>query len=143
MLHIRAGAEYLNICSVGWHSISNFENLNLFFVVFYTWHPPRNSSQLVRLAKHLHQQQTDRQKTFVLTYSMHLFDEKSSIVSALAAHLHLKYELKRAKDATCELALCYHKTECDACVFFLSTVPRCERKHWISVQTRCADVKPL
>ncbi len=31
-------------------------------------------------------------------------------------------ELKRAKDATCERTLCYHKTECDACVFFLSTV---------------------
>ncbi len=32
----------------------------------------------------------ERRKTFVLTYSMHIFHEKSSIISALAAHLHLK-----------------------------------------------------
>ncbi len=26
--------------------------------------------------------------------------------------------------------LCYHKTDGEACVFFLSTVPKCERKSW-------------
>ncbi len=57
---------------------SNFEYPFFFFLN--TWHPPRNGSQLVRLAEHLHQQQTVRQrKTFVLTYSMHIFHEKSSI----------------------------------------------------------------
>ncbi len=65
---------------MGWHSIFNFEIRisNIFF--FYTWHPPRNGSQLVCLAEHLHQQQTVHQwKTFMLTYSMHIFHEKSSI----------------------------------------------------------------
>ncbi len=32
-----------------------------------------------------------------------------------------------------EWILCYNKTKWDACVFFLSTVPRCECKSWISV----------
>ncbi len=71
---------------MGWHSIFNFEirmsNMLFFFFFFFlnTWHPPRNGSQLVRLAEHLHQKQTVRQwKTFVLTYSMHIFHEKSSI----------------------------------------------------------------
>ncbi len=61
------------------------------------------------------------------------FMKKSSI--SYKPHIYIwNNELKRAKDATCERILCYHKTECDACVFFLSTVPRCERKSWISVQ---------
>ncbi len=69
---------------------------------------------------------------------------KNLLLWARLLHIYIwNNELKRAKDATCKLALCYHKTEWDACVFFLSTVPRCEQKHWISVQTRCADVKPL
>ncbi len=54
----------------------------------------------------------------------------------LWAHLMHNYiwnnELKHAKDAPCERTLCYHKTECDACVFFPSTAPRYERKSWIS-----------
>ncbi len=54
---------------MGWHSIFNFGN---------TWHPPRNGSQLVRLAEHL-PQTVHQRKTFVLTYSMHIFHEKSSI----------------------------------------------------------------
>ncbi len=80
----RAGPEYSIIrIFVPWvgirFSILRFEFWISFFF-FYTWHPPRNGSQLVRLAEHLHQQQTVRQwKTFVLTYSMHIFHEKSSI----------------------------------------------------------------
>ncbi len=63
-------------------SIFNFEIRisNILFILFFlnTWHPPRNSSQLVRLAEHL--QQTIRQwKTLVLTYSMHIFHERFSI----------------------------------------------------------------
>ncbi len=136
--------HYSNIRSVGWHSIFNFEirisNMLLFFFFFFffffnTWHPPRNGSQLVRLAEHLLQQQTVRQwKTFVLTYSMHIFHEKSSISHKRACRTSTFEIIKHAKDATCERTLCYHKTECDACVFFLSTVPRCERKSWISLQ---------
>ncbi len=75
---------------------------------------------------------------------------KNLLLWARLPHIYIwNNELKRANDATCERTLCYHKTECDACVFFLSTVPRCEWKSWISVQqlvvlqTRCADVKPL
>ncbi len=67
---------------MGWHSIFNFEIRisNMLFFFFNTCHPPRNGSQLVRLAEHLLQQQTIRQwKTFVLTYSMDIFHEKSSI----------------------------------------------------------------
>ncbi len=63
-------------------------------------------------------------------------------------------ELKCAKDTTCErmwtnVNSANHKYESVVCVFFLSPVPRCERKSWIKravalwVQTRCADVKPL
>ncbi len=75
---------------------------------------------------------------------------KNLLLWARLPHIYIwNNEHKRVKDATCERTLCHHKTECDACVFFLSTVPRCERKSWISVQqlvvlqTRCADVKPL
>ncbi len=85
--HTRAGPEYSIIrIFVRWvgirFSILRFEFwISLFSSFFFnTWHPPRNGSQLVRLAEHLHQQQTVRQwKTFVLTYSMHIFHEKSSI----------------------------------------------------------------
>ncbi len=116
-----------------WDSNFNIYLLLLFFLN--TWHPPWNCSQLVRLAEHLQQQQTVRQwKTFVLTYSMHIFHEKSSISYKRACRTSTFEIIKRAKDATCERTLCYHKTECDACVFFLSTVPRCEWKSWISVQ---------
>ncbi len=119
-------------------SILRFEfRISFFLLLFFfnTWHPPWNCSQLVRLAEHLHQQQTVRQwKTFVLTYSMHIFHEKSSISYKRACRTSTFEIIKRAKDATCERTLCYHKTECDACVFFLSTVPRCEWKSWISVQ---------
>ncbi len=60
---------------------------------------------------------------------------KNLLLWARLPHIYIwNNELKRAKDATCERILCYHKPECDACVFFLSTVPRCERKSWISVQ---------
>ncbi len=119
----RAGPEYLiirNIRSVGWHSIFSYEiRISFSFFSSNTWHPPRNSSQLVRLAEHLHQQQTVRQwKTFVLTYSMHIFHEKCIYI--------WNNKLKHAKDTTCEQNF-YHKTECDACVFFRSTVLRCER----------------
>ncbi len=66
-----------------------FWDSNILFFFFEHLQPPRNNSQLVRLAEHL--QQTIRQwKTFVLTYSMRIFNEKSSIMSALATHLHLK-----------------------------------------------------
>ncbi len=75
---------------------------------------------------------------------------KNLLLWARLPHIYIwNNELKRAKDATCERTLYYHKTECDACVFFLSTVRRCERKSWdqhtvaLVVQTRCADVKPL
>ncbi len=146
----RAGLEYSNIRSVGWHSIFNFEIWILtFFFFLNTWHPPRNGSQLVRLAEHLHQQQTVRQwKTFVLTYSMHIFHE-NLILWVRLPHIYIwNNELKRAKDATCERTLCYHKTECDACVFFVNC-PEMRVKvldqHAVAlvVQTRCADVKPL
>ncbi len=58
-----------------------FWDSNILFLFFFQHlASPRNGSQLVRLAEHLHQQQTVRQwKTFVLTYSMHIFHEKSSI----------------------------------------------------------------
>ncbi len=60
---------------------------------------------------------------------------KNLLLGARLPHIYIwNNELKRAKDATCEQTLCYYKTECDACVFFLSTVPRCEWKSWISVQ---------
>ncbi len=91
-LFSRAGPEYSIIrIFVRWvgirFSILRFEYHFFFFLN--TWHPPQNVSQLVRLAEHL--QQTIRQwKMFVLTYSMHIFHEKSSIMSTLAAHLHLK-----------------------------------------------------
>ncbi len=89
---IMAGPEYSIIrIFVRWvgirFSILRFEYPFIFYFIlfFYTWHPPRNGSQLVRLAEHLHQQQTVRQwKTFVLTYSMHIFHEKSSISYKLA-----------------------------------------------------------
>ncbi len=74
----RAGPEYL-IYSFGGlaFDFQLWDSNILFFFFSNTWHPPRNSSQLVRLAEHLHQQQTVCQwKTFVLTYSMHIFHEK-------------------------------------------------------------------
>ncbi len=87
----RAGPEYSIIrIFVRWvgirFSILRFEfRIPLFFFFFFlfffnTWHPLRSGFQLVCLAEHLHQQQTVHQwKTFVLTYSMHIFHEKSSI----------------------------------------------------------------
>ncbi len=58
---------------------------------------------------------------------------KNLLLWARLPHIYIwNNELKHAKDATSERTLCYHKTECDACVFFLSTVPRCEWKSWIS-----------
>ncbi len=67
-----------------------------------------------------------------------------NLLWARLSHIYIwNSKLKHARDATCEQTLCNHKTECDACVFFSSTVPRWERKTWVSVQTRCADVKPL
>ncbi len=56
---------------------SNFENPFFFFLPGI---PRETVLNLSCLAEHLHQQQTVRQwKTFVLTYSMHIFHEKSSI----------------------------------------------------------------
>ncbi len=112
-----AGPEYSIIrIFVRWvgirFSILRFEYPFIFYFIlfFYTWHPPRNGSQLVRLAEHLHQQQTVRQwKTFVLTYSMHIFHEKSSISYKLACACALwlvgvnawrRACLKRGADAT-------------------------------------------
>ncbi len=67
-----------------------------------------------------------------------------NLLWASLSHIYIwNSKLKQARDATCEQTLCNHKTECDACVFFSSTVPRWERKSWVSAQTRCADVKPL
>ncbi len=87
---------------------------------------------------------TDRSPMKDVRAGLCIYFMKNLLLWARLPHIYIwNNELKRAKDATCEPTLCYHKTECDACFFFLSTVPRCERKSWISVQTRCADVKPL
>ncbi len=119
-----------------WGLAFDFQFLDLFLIFGNTWHPSRNGSQLVRLAEHLHKQQTVSQwKTFVLTYSMHIYFMKNILLWAHLPHIYIRNnELKHAKDTTCDRTLCYHKTKCDACVFFLSTVPRCERKSWISEQ---------
>ncbi len=46
---------------------------------------------------------------------------KNLLLWARLPHIYIwNNELKRAKDATCERTLCYHKTECDACVFFVN-----------------------
>ncbi len=64
---------------------------------------------------------------------------KNILLWARLPHIYIwNNELKRAKDATCERTLCCHKTECDACVFFLSTVPRCEGKSWSACSSSCS-----
>ncbi len=120
-----------------------------FFFFFYTWHPSRNGSQLVRLAEHL--QQTVRQwKTFVLTYSMHIFHEKSSISYKRTCRTSTFEIMNLSTQKTRHVngALCYHKTECDSCVFFVNCPEMRakvldQRAVALVVQTRCADVKLL
>ncbi len=71
---------------------------------------------------------------------------KNLLLWARLPHIYIwNNELKHTKDTTCKRTLCYHKTECDACLFFLSTVPRCERKSWISVQQllKCRRDAPM
>ncbi len=51
---------------------------------------------------------------------------KSLLLWARLLHIYIwNNELKRAKDATCERTLCYHKTECDVCVFFVNCPEQC------------------
>ncbi len=78
----RAGPEYSHIRSVGWHSIFNFEIWisNILLLFFEHLASPAKRFSTCPPGWTLHQQQTFRQwKTFVLTYSMHIFHEKSSI----------------------------------------------------------------
>ncbi len=136
---------------MGWHSIFDFEVWIYFiFLFFYTWHPPRNGSQLVRLAEPCTNNRpfaNERRSCWPIAC---IYFMKNLLLWARLPHIYIwNNELKCAKDMTCERNLYYHKTECDACIYFLSTFPRCEAKvldqraEAIVVQTRCADVKPL
>ncbi len=139
-----------NICSVGWHSIFNFEiRISFLFFLFFFEHlaSPRNGSQLVRLAEHL-QQTVHQWKTFVLTFSMHVFHEKNLLLWAHLPHIYIwNNEFKRAKDATWTNPLLPQNQM--RCMRFLSVncpemrAKVLERAVALVVQTRCADVKPL
>ncbi len=75
---------------------------------------------------------------------------KNLLLWARLPHIYIwNNELKRTKDTTCKRTLCYHKTECDACLFFSVNCPEMrakvldQRAAALEVQTRCTDVKPF
>ncbi len=131
---IRAGPEYSIIrIFVQWVGI-RFSILRFEYPFFLnTWHPPRNGSQLSAWRNICNRPFANERRSCWPIACIYLM--KNLLLWARLPHIYIwNNELKRAKDVTCERTLCYHKTECVACVFFLSTVPRCERKSWISVQ---------
>ncbi len=118
---------------MGWHSIFNVEIRISNILFFFFWTPGIPREMVLNLSAWLNicnRPFANERRSCWPIACIYFMKNLLLAISALAAHLQL--ELKHAKDATCERTLCYHKTECDACVFFLSTVPRCEWKSWIS-----------
>ncbi len=118
----RAGPEYLNICSVCWHSILRFEYPYFIFFVHLASPAKRFSACLpgwTSAPADRSPMKDVRADLYHACISWKIFYYERACHTS-----NLSVEKMRHVNGT----LCYHKTECDACVFFTSTVPSCERK---------------
>ncbi len=109
----------------------------LFFFFFFSPDIPRetvlNLSAWLNICTSNRPFANERRSCWPLTC---IYFMKNLLLWARLPHIYIwNNELKRSKDATCERTLCYHKTECDACMRFLCQLSRdAEWKSWISVQ---------
>ncbi len=136
---------------MGWHSIFNFEiRISFFFFLFFLRTPGIPRETVLNLSVWLNicnrPFANERRSCWPIAC---IYFMKNLLLWARLPHIYIwNNELKRAKDATCERTLCYHKTECDACVFFVNCPEMRakvldQRAVALVVQTRCTDVKPL
>ncbi len=137
--HTRAGPEYSNIRSVGWHSIFNFE-IRICFFFFFFWTPgiPRetvlNLSAWLNICSSNRPFANERCSCWPIAC---IFHEKSSISYKRACRTsNVTFEImnlsaQKTRHVNGPSAI----TKPNAIhAFSLSTVPRCEWKSWISVQ---------